>query len=203
MKSFTDEEYVYVVQQAQTRLRSFMKNIAEVYYECYENKNYITFDSDNFNQDNYRLADNDSLKVERIVEITMRYINTSKVDYAICKAASSDLVKTEEVKAIIEFIFNDRDNIKEVRELIQLMVNSYMSQSKDKDIHNINFITYTVSPKPNTKDKDIIRQKEIITKFLKESPSSFNKRRSRAATENAYYRAVYMYFARIIYEAKK
>ena len=203
MKSFTDEEYVYVVQQAQTRLRSFMKNIAEVYYECYENKNYITFDSDNFDQDNYRLADNDSLKVERIVEITMRYINTNKVDYAICKSASSDLVRIEEVKAIIEFILNDRDNIKEVRELIQLMVNSYMVQSKDKDIHNINFITYTISPKPNTKDKDILRQKEIVTKFLRESPSSFNKRRTRPATENAYYKAVYTYFARIIFEANK
>lgn len=203
MKSFTDEEYVYVIQQAQTRLRSFMKNIAEVYYKCYEDKNYITFDSDNFDQDNYRLADNDSLKVERCVERTMKYINSSKVDYAICKAASSDLVRTEEVKAIIEYILNDRDDIKEVRELIQLIVNSYMSQSKDKDINNINFITYTISPKPNTKDKNILRQKEIITKFLRESPSSFNKRRSRSATENAYYRAVYMYFARIIFEANK
>ena len=203
MKSFTDEDYVYVVQQAQTRLRSFMKNIAEVYYQCYENRNYITFDSDNFNQDNYRLADNDSLKVERYVERTMRYINTSKVDYAICKACSSDLIKTEEVKAIVEFIFNDKENVKEVRELIQLMVNSYMAQSKDKDINNINFITYTISPKPNTKDKNIIRQKEIVTKFLRESPSSFNKRRVRVATENAYYRAVYLYFARIIFDSNK
>ena len=203
MKSFTDEDYVYVVQQAQTRLRSFMKNIAEVYYQCYENRNYITFDSDNFNQDNYRLADNDSLKVERYVERTMRYINTSKVDYAICKACSSDLIKTEEVKAIVEFIFNDKENVKEVRELIQLMVNSYMAQSKDKDINNINFITYTISPKPNTKDKNIIRQKEIVTKFLRESPSSFNKRRVRVATENAYYRAIYLYFARIIFDSNK
>ena len=203
MKSFSDEDYVYVVQQAQTRLRSFMKNIAEVYYSCYENRNYITFDSDNFDQDNYRLADNDSLKVERYVEKTMRYINSSKVDYAICKACSSDLIRTEEVKAIIEFILNDKENIKEVRELIQLMINSYISQSKDKDINNINFITYTISPKPNTKDKNIIRQKEIVTKFLRESPSSFNKRRSRIATENAYYRAVYLYFARIIFDSNK
>lgn len=203
MKSFTDEEYVYVVQQAQTRLRSFMKNIAEVYYDCYENKNYITFDSDNFDEDNYRIADNDSLKVERCVERTMKYINSSKVDYAICKTASSDLVGTEEVKVIIEYALNNKENIKEVRELIQLIVNSYMSQSKTKDINDINFITYTVSPKPNTKDKNVLRQKEIVTKFLRESPSSFNKRRSRIATENAYYRAVYTYFACIIFEANK
>lgn len=203
MKKFTDEDVVYVIQQVQTRLRSFMKNIAEVYYDCYENKNYITFDSDNFNEDEYRLADNDALKVERYVETTMRVINTTKVDYALCKAASSDLVSTEETKAIIEYILNDRENLKEVRELVRLMVNSYISQSKDKDIHNINFITYTISPKPNSKDPNYIRQKQIITGFLERSPSSFNRRRTRIATENAYYRAVYMYFARLIYDSNK
>lgn len=203
MKKFTDEDVVYVIQQVQTRLRSFMKNIAEVYYDCYENKNYITFDSDNFNEDEYRLADNDALKVERYVETTMRIINTTKVDYALCKAASSDLVSTEETKAIIEYILNDRENLKEVRELVRLMVNSYISQSKDKDIHNINFITYTISPKPNSKDPNYIRQKQIITGFLERSPSSFNRRRTRIATENAYYRAVYMYFARLIYDSNK
>lgn len=203
MKRYTDEDMVYVIQQVQTRLRSFMKNIAEVYYDCYENKNYITFDSDNFNEDEYRLADNDALRVERYVETTMRVINTTKVDYALCKAASSDLVSTEETKAIIEYILNDRENLKEVRELVRLMVNSYISQSKDKDIHNINFITYTISPKPNSKDPNYIRQKQIITGFLERSPSSFNRRRTRIATENAYYRAVYMYFARLIYDSNK
>ena len=203
MRSFSDEDYTYVVQQAQTRLRSFMKNIAEVYYDCYENKSYLTFDSDNFEEDNYRLADNDSLKVERCVEKTMRYINTTKVDYAICQAASSDEVKIDEVKAIIEYALNDRENIKLVRELVQLMINAYMSQSSDKDIRNFNFITYSISPKPNSKDKNTLRQKEIVYTFLSKSPSSFNKRRSRIATENAYYRAVYMYFARIIYDSNK
>lgn len=203
MRSYSDEDYVYVVQQAQTRLRSFMKNIAEVYYDCYENKNYLTFDSDNFEEDSFRLADNDSLKTERIVEKTMRRINSSNVDYALCKAASSDDVRTEEVKTIIEYALNDPSNTKQVRELIQLMVNNYMAQSTDKDIRNVNFITYTIVPKPNSKDKNIIRQKEIVTDILVKSPSSFNKRRKRIATENAYYRAVYLYFARLIYDSNK
>lgn len=203
MKNFSDEDYVYVVQQAQTRLRSFMKNIASVYYDCYENRNYLTFDSDNYDQDNFRLADNDSLKIERCVERTMKYVNSNKVDYAICKSCSSDRVSTEEVKTIIEFALNNRDNIKEVRELIQLMISCYMAQSKDKDINNIAFIAYSISPKPNAKDKNTLRQKEIVTKFLRESPSSFNKRRNSPATEGAYYRAVYMYFARIIFESNK
>lgn len=202
-KSFSDEDYVYLVQQLQTRLRSFFKNIAEVYYDCYDNKEYLTFDSDNFEEDSYRLADNDSLKADRVVEKTMNYLNTSKVSIEVCKQASSDLVHIDEVKSIIEYILTNPDNANEVRELVQLIVSSYFVQSKTKDVRDIDFVTYTITPKPNTKDKNIIRQKEIITKWLQKSPSSFNKRRKRLGTENMYYRAVYVYFALTIHNVNK
>lgn len=202
-KSFSDEDYVYIIQQLQTRLRSFMKNIAEVYYECYKNKDYLTFDSDNFEEDSYRLADSDTLKAERVVEKTLNVINSSKADYALCKSASSDLCKLEEVKNIVDSIVSEPDNQEEMRELIRLIVSTYFAQSKNKDVRDIDFITFTVAPKPNSKDKNVIRQKEIITNWLVKSPSGFNRRRNRLGTENAYYRAVYIYFALIIHNSNK
>lgn len=200
---FTDEDYVYLVQQLQTRLRSFMKNIAEVYYECYDNKDYLTFDSDNYEEDNYRLADSDSLKVDRIVENTMTKINTSKADYGICKMVSSDLVRIDEVKSIIDSIITDPDKQSEIKELVRLMVTMYFTNSKTKDIRDISFLTYTISAKPNTKDPNLTRQKEIVTNWLEKSPSNFMRRRSREGTANAYYRAVYSYFAIVIQTANK
>lgn len=203
IKSFTDEDYVYIIQQLQTRLRSFMKNIAEEYYDCYENKEYLTFDSDNFEQDNYRVADNDSLKTERIIEKTIDTINTSDVSDSLCKIASNDRIKTNEIKSIIQYIFSDPANRAEVRELITLIVNSYNSQSNTKDVRDISFITFTIAAKPNTKDKNILRQKQIIQGWLEKSPSSFNKRRTSPNTESAYYKAVYTYFALLIHNSNK
>lgn len=203
IKSFTDEDFVYIVQQLQTRLRSFMKNIAEEYYACYEDKDYLTFDSDNFEQDNYRIADNDSLKTERVIEKTINTINTSGVSDSLCKIASNDRVKTEEVKTIVEYIFNDPANRAEIKELISLIVNSYNSQSDSKDVRDISFITFTVAAKPNTKDKNILRQKQIIQGWLEKSPSSFNTRKSAPATNSAYYRSVYTYFALLIHNSNK
>lgn len=200
-KRFTDEDYVYLVQQLQTRLRSFMKNIAEVYYDCYQNKEYLTFDSDNFEEDNYRLADSDSLKADRVVEKTMTKINSSKADYAICKMVSSDLVRIDEVKTIIDSIITDPDKQQEIKELIRLMVTMYFMNSKTKDVRDISFLTYTISAKPNTKDPNLTRQKEIVTDWLVKSPSDFVRRRGREGTANAYYRAVYSYFAIIIQRA--
>jgi hypothetical protein len=84
-----------------------------------------------------------------------------------------------------------------------LMVATYYAQSKNKDVRDIDFITYTISAKPNTKDKNILRQREIVTKWLETSPSSFNRRKSTLATANAYYRAVYAYFAILIHNANK
>lgn len=202
-KRFTDEDYVYLVQQLQTRLRSFMKNIAEVYYDCYDNKEYLTFDSDNFEEDNYRLADSDSLKIDRIVENTMTKINTSKADYAICKMVSSDLVRIDEVKTIIDSIITDPEKQSEIKELVRLMITMYFSISKTKDVRDISFLTYTISAKPNTKNPNLIRQKEIVTMWLEKSPSNFMRRRSREDTANAYYRAVFSYFAIIIQTANK
>lgn len=203
IKSFTDEDYVYIVQQLQTRLRSFMKNIAEEYYECYENKEYLTFDSDNFEQDNYRIADNDSLKTERIIEKTINTINTSDVSDSLCKIASNDRIKTDEIKSIIQYIFSDPSNRAEVKELITLIVNSYNAQSDTKDVRDISFITFTIAAKPNTKDKNILRQKQIIQGWLEKSPSSYNKRKTTPNTESAYYRAVYTYFALLIHNSNK
>lgn len=203
IKSFTDEDYVYIIQQLQTRLRSFMKNVAEVYYDCYKNKDYLTYDSDNYGEDSYRIADSDSLKADRVVEKTMTRINSSKADYAACKAVSSDLCRTQEVQTIVDSIILDPEKQPEIKELIRLMVSTYFAQSKSKDVRDIDFITFSMAPKPNSKDKNIIRQKQIITNWLETSPSSFNRRKTRLDTANAYYRAVYGYFAMTIHNSNK
>lgn len=203
VKTYSDEDYVYIIQQLQTRLRSFMKNIAEVYYKCYDDKEYLTFDSDNYDSDAYRLADNDTLKAERIVENTMNKINSSKADFAVCKMVSDDLCRIQEVQSIVDSIILDPKKQNEIKELVRLMTSSYFSQSKTKDVRDISFLTYSIAPKPNTKDKNILRQKEIITDWLEKSPSSFNRRKSRLGTANAYYRAVYGYFAITIHNSNK
>ena len=86
---------------------------------------------------------------------------------------------------------------------VRLMITMYFSISKTKDVRDISFLTYTISAKPNTKNPNLIRQKEIVTMWLEKSPSNFMRRRSREDTANAYYRAVFSYFAIIIQTANK
>lgn len=204
-KSFDDEDVVYLIQQLHNRIKSFMKNIASEYYKVYEDKdNFMTYDSDSLDADNYRIADNDSVRAERIVERAMNRITSTGVDYRLCKIASSDLVKVDEIKAIIESLLSDRKVLAEVKELLGLLVTNYFANCKgDKDVTDIAFITYSIAPKPNAKNKDIVRQHEIIEGWLEDNSTAYIRRRSRAATKSAYFKSIYTYFTLIITESNK
>jgi hypothetical protein len=200
---YDDEDVVYLIQQLHNRIKSFMKNIASLYYEAYGNKDYITYDSDSLDDSDYHLADSDSLKAERFIERAMEKINTGSVDYKLCRMSADNNIKTEEVKAIIESVLNNKDNILEVKELIRILVYTYFEQSKNKDVSDIAFITFSVSPKPNTKDPHIIRMKEILEDWLDDNSVSYRKRKKRLATKNSYNRAILMYFTLIVHIANK
>ena len=60
-----------------------------------------------------------------------------------------------------------------------------------------------MAPKPNSKDKDIIELKSIITNWLSENSPGYNRRKSRAATANSYYKCVLFYFVLIINQTCK
>ncbi|MGL5750467.1 MAG: hypothetical protein ACRCXT_08075 [Paraclostridium sp.] len=203
-KSAEDEDIVYLIQQLHNRIKSFMKNIAEVYYEIYNKKdNYMTYDSDSMSEDDYRLADNDSLRIERHVEKTMSYITTNSIDYKLCKMASDNNVKTDEVKSIMESILMDSDNLPIVKELIRLIITDYFENSKTKDVRDVEFMAKAITPKPNSKNVNIIRQRDIVEDWLCERSPAYRKRRSREATKSSYHKSVISYLVLMIHYANK
>ena len=198
-----DEEYVYLIQQLHMRIKSFIQNTAELYYKCYNNREYLTYDSDNMDQDEFRLTQNDSTKIESVTTRAMTFITTHAVDYRLCKMCSDSNIKTEEVKSIIESIVKNTDNIDTVKELCSLIVTNFFKVSKNKDVRDIDFISYSIKAKPNTKDKDVLRQSEIIETFLTENSVAYNRRKSREATKNSYNRAILTYFVLVINQSNK
>ena len=189
LRKCEDEDVVYLIQQLHSRVGSFTKNIATEYYEAYEDKDlYISYSSDSFDSEDFHLADSDTLKVGRCTETSVNYINSNGVEYKLCKMCSSTDITPNECKAVIESIISQKENIPDMKELISLMISLYFSTG-ERDVSDIKFITYTISPKPNAKQKEILRTKEIIENWLCESGTAYMRRRSRIATKNAYERA--------------
>lgn len=203
LRKCEDEDVVYLIQQLHSRVGSFTKNIATEYYEAYEDKDlYISYSSDSFDSEDFHLADSDTLKVGRCTETAVNYINSNGVEYKLCKMCSSTDITPNECKAVIESIISQKENIPDMKELISLMISLYFSTG-ERDVTDIKFITYTISPKPNAKQKEILRTKEIIENWLCESGTAYMRRRSRIATKNAYERAVRMYFALVIHNSNR
>ena len=204
MKKYSDEDICYLIQQLHTRIKSFMKNIATEYYKAYEDKDkYLTYDSDNLNDGSYHLADSDSFKAEKVIEKTITYINTTGTNRTLCKHSSDSNIRADEIKSIIDTIMTNSNSIAEVRELIRLIVVTYFAQSKTKDIKDISFVNFTLAPKPNAKNTDILRQKEIIENWLETSSSAYRKRKTRLATKNSYYKALLTYFTLCVVVANR
>ena len=205
--SYSDEDVVYLIGQLHSRIRSFMINIAKAYYKAYENKDYIVYNSDNEDPKNnggdYHLASSDSFKAEKVIQRTMSFIVASGADYKLCKLSSNATVKTEELKSIIESILNDKNNMILVRKAISILVYTYFEQSKDKNVLTMNFITYSITPKPNTKDEHVLELKSIIDNWLNTGSVLYRKRKHRLATRNNYNKALLMYLAMSIYQANK
>ena len=203
-QSFNDEDVVYLIQQLHNRIGSFLHNIAELYYEAYENKdNYITYDSDDLSEDSFRLMTNDSFKISNITENTINLITSKNVDAINCKRASNDTVKFDELRNIIDNVTSNNENIPILKEFISLMVSLYFAQSKFKDINDISFISFSIKPTPNSKDKNVLRKKELMDIILINNSEHFSRRRNRKATESAYYRALNAYIALMIQKANK
>lgn len=203
-KNPDDEDVADMIQQLHGRIKSFLGNIAAAYYDTYEKRDsYFAYASDSNDQDSFRIADNDSLLAERCVENAMNWITTKQVDYKLCKWASDKNVKVDEIKSIIESIQEDSDNLLFIREMMQLIIADYFSTSKNKDVTSYEFINKSIVAKPNSKNKYVIRQKEIIEYFLDENSPAYRKRKSRPDTKSSYYKSILTYYVLVINESNK
>lgn len=199
----TDERIVYMMHQLYSRIYAFLRNIAKPYFEAYEKKLYINKESDNYDSDNFRIANNNSTIASSITEKAMTYINNSQVNISWCYWVAGTGVDPYEIKTIFETILNDNSKLEDLRFVINVMVVDFMRKYPDEKqiVPNAKFISHSMSMKPNTKDKDIIKQKSIITEWLNTSTKYRNIKTQ--ASRNNYFKAMLGYIALAVNESGK
>lgn len=203
---FEDDDIVYLILQLRTRMSNQMQVIAREYYKAYENKDYIVYNSDNVDTDNpneYHIAKSDSFEAEKIIDRAMNLVAASGASYKIARLCANKSVKTDDLRAIVESIYNDKNNYPDIRDIMSTMVYSWFAYSKSTNILTMDFIVFATSLKPNTKDKNWIRAKQHIERWLDTGSASYRKRKGRPATRNDYQKALNMYIAMTIYTANK
>lgn len=186
--SLDDDSYGTIIQQLHDREKSFLKNIAKLYYD--NKDNYMNYVRNNMDEDNFILKDNNSSLAEKYTAACVDFLTTRDVDYRHCGMVADENVKKDEIKSIMSSIFHNKNNIAELRELINIIITDFMRVYPDEPLTGIKFLTYGMAIKPNSKDKNIIREREIISKWLTENSVDYVRRKSRASTAISYYKSV-------------
>ena len=177
-----------------------IRNLTTTWVETY--KDYLNRESDNYAEDKYRIAHNNSTIISNITEKTMTYFATTQINISICYSCATSGVDPYELKAILENILNDNDKLSELRSVISILLSDFMKRYPDsKDITGPAFIAHSIAMKPNTKDKDILELKNIVLSWLNTSDRYRNIKTQ--ATKNNYYKGILAYIAITINKANK
>ena len=193
-----------LIQQLRDREKSFISNIAKLYYEAYENKLYLNFETDNLvDGKDFRLTTSDSMKASSATENTVNYMAINGVSLKVCDKCKDQNIKATEIKDIMESILSDKSNLDELRYVVNILICDFFRNYPGRDINSIEFISYSLQLKPNTKDKYLLEMKNIILHWLDENSPNYRRRKSRAATAISYYKAILTYIVLTITIANK
>lgn len=191
-----DDMFGKLIQQLRDREKSFLKNIANLYYEAVETKCYMNYETDSLDPDDFRITDSDSLKAARLTEATVGIMTSQKIDAATIDNCHDSRVSSKNLTSIMESILGDNKNIPNLKWVINVLICDFMSNYTGREVGGADFISYTIKAKPNTKNEYLIKVKNIVLAWLNES-NVLGKRKSNV-TINSYYRSILMYFALMV-----
>ena len=183
-----DYNYGILIEQLHDRVKSFLRNISKVYYDNLDN--YLNYTRNNLDPDNYVLQDNNSSLANKYTEIALNYLITRDINYAYCGMVADENVRRDEIKNIMSSILHNKNNIDEIRELINIIITDFIKNYPEEPLSGVKFLTYSMTTKPNTKDKNLLREREIILKWLTENSVDYIRRKSRQSTAASYYKCV-------------
>jgi hypothetical protein len=176
--------------------------IAREYFKNYSNKDIImtidSFDDDN----NQRVEAGVSNTIE---ELAQRYSNRffkSRPNMKIMKtSASMNGVGTSNLESAVSFIV-DEQKIDDVLDIYRAMFHLYINDPEKKaDITNLDmrFVASmdNIYRKANSKDINVIRIKDILTRWLEDATTT-SIASNRLATQNSFKKAIFMYLVFIV-----
>lgn len=195
-KDTDDEKMRVLIQQLRDREKSFLKNIANLYYEAVESKAYMNYETDSLDPDDFRLTDSDTLKAARFTEAAVQLMTSQKIDIRCVDNCHDSRVSSKNIMTILETILGDNNNIPNIKWVVNVIICDFMSNYPGKEVGGADFLSYSMKAKPNTKNEYLLKMKKIVTDWLNRT-DVFRKCKS-DITMNSYYRAILMYFALMV-----
>lgn len=141
----SDEDFNSIISSLDTRVSSFITNIADEFYANHKQGKYIFHEDEDLSEDNFHLSDNRSFKIDRVVQLVTSDIITKGFDQNNCikRAISINPGVSEKkldamLRTIIEF---DMESISDMISSILTLFLYKGSANTINDVKTMKFIS--------------------------------------------------------------
>lgn len=199
-----------IIYALQTRMHSFMNNIAEKFYENHKNGNYMFHEEEDLSEDNFRLSDNISFKIDRVVQLVSSAIITEGFDYNTCIKRSVSLNPGSSTKKLVAMlntlVEKDMTSINEMISDILTLFIYKNTGNKIEDVGTMKFLSEALQIyKSNAQDDVTSKIKERLLSWINITSEKYGRNFiSKGKTSlDTYRRAIYTAFVFKIMETVK
>jgi hypothetical protein len=175
-------------------------NISSAYYKNVEQKN-VMFNQTEINEDDQTIIERSSTMglVESLADqYTTSFFSSPPSQKIINICSKMCGVSATELRTSISLLIQN-EKIPEVKEFYSCLFHLYFNSDNKltaQDVKSMKFVATidSIYKKGNSIDKNIIRIKELMNKWLMEGTVTY-RNTPREATKNSFRKAIYLYFA--------
>lgn len=193
-----DKDFATFITAIKTRLNQALKGICSEFVKVHDTKAFLNYESDNEDPDNFSVADNNSLLVQRISQAIVLQISVHGPDMkCITLAAKMNKVSVNDIRSTIVSLCKDKSNRDDINTVVSSIVYDFLFNGKNSsdEIKSTKFTLYTIEAfrRSNTTNSSILKVKEIIHKWLTKYSKRYTKT-NMVGTINQFRRAIYMFW---------
>lgn len=201
MMNCTDNDVIYVIGQWKSRIRGYIKGIANQYYENDKAKEAIFTSVEKIeNEEGVDYVERSS-KAGNIEQLAQQYSTRffqKPIDDEIVQVCSKmNEVSRLEIKNALEALRADKARIPEVKAFYEALFYLFSEElgTATFDVHSKKFLASmdTVYKRGNSKDKNITTVKNMLENWLSATSQTYREA-TRNAKINSYRKAIYQYF---------
>lgn len=197
--NLSDKEIIEICNAFRTRIEHTFAKIFKAYNDNYKknNRRFTSVETDaegNYIDRETNLTNIEQLSNQCTTKFFSNGVSNKKIDMVsnICKVSKSDL------KMCIHLL-QEEESVKEVKEFYDALFYTFFNQYPNATMQEVKSLKFVAAidqiyKKGNCNDKNISKIKELSHKWLQKGSKTYNST-TRAATQNSFRKAIYLYFA--------
>lgn len=182
-----------------SRMNSFMRKLANEYNENYKEQRYLQSEKDDYSDESFYEADNDSFAIDRISNKVLTNLVVNGPDRKLVElAAKNSSVSVNMLQTAILTLITE-NNREDIKTIIECLLSLYLNDNPDphaslKDVGTNKFYVYCIKiyRQSNTNNKNIIIIKDILDKWIDDI--DLKKKVSTVASLGNYRKAIFTFF---------